>query len=92
VHQDRAEELVRQGSDGADVIDVGVGYDDLAYRQTYSLDGEHDTGCFVARVDEGSRPRLLVADDVTVLLERPDGYHLDYHLRLLCGATSRPAS
>src|SRR5215217_618166 len=69
MHEDWAGVFVRQGSDGPNMVHVGVGDEDLGDRQPGLLHGEHDAYRIVTWIYQSSYTRLLITDYVAVLLK-----------------------
>jgi hypothetical protein len=79
MEQDGYVVLAADRSDRADVIDVRVCQPDRVDRNGGVADHREDAARFVAGIDEDAAPRLLVRDEVAVLLEDPDGANVDPH-------------
>ena len=76
----RAEESLR-GRHAGDVIDVGVGQQNVPDRQRVAP-GERQQAChLVAGINEHGVPGLFTADHEAVLEEWADGLTLNYHGR-----------
>ncbi len=79
-------ELVGSG----DVVDVGVGDEDVADGERVAGEAEEDSGDVVAGVDDDGLVRDLVAEDGAVALQRSDGEGLADHAEgLLLGGCGR---
>ena len=79
IEQDRRAGQRAQLHRSADVIDVGVGDDDLLHLQFMLADDGENVFNVVARIDDHGFMRGLIADDRAVALQRADGKDLMYH-------------
>ena len=67
---DRHAERLLRGRDAGDVIEMGVGQQDVADREPVLLDRRQELVDLVAGVDDDALAGVLAADDESVLEER----------------------
>jgi len=79
IEQDWRASLRAQLHGSADVVDVGVGYDDLLHVKLVLADDGKNVFNVIARIDDHGFARGLVADDRAVTLQRADGQDLVDH-------------
>lgn len=65
-------------ADACDVIDVGVGEQDVTDRKRFPIDKREQRGDLVSRVDQHRFPRALARDHEPVLEEWADGLRFNY--------------
>ena len=79
------------GGHSGDVIDVGVGQQQMTHVQLFTLDERQQRRHFVAGIDEDGLARLFARDDKSVLEERPDRLRFYAHVHL-CRVAARASS
>ena len=85
IKQDGSARLRPQFHRPANMIDVGMGDDDLFHLQLVPPDDREDVFDIVARIDDHRFARGFIADDRTIALQRADGKDFVNH-RLYCRA------
>ena len=68
----------------SDVVDVGMGYDDLLQRESVLCKAHQNVRNIVAGVDDHGLACLLVADDGAVALQQSDRECLEDHEFIVC--------
>jgi hypothetical protein len=67
----------------ADVVDVGVGDEDLSEGEAEGIEAAMNAGDFVAGIDDDCLAGLLIGKDGAVALERADGKGFEEHVTIV---------
>jgi len=88
VEDGRAGDLL-EGERAGDVVDVGVGYEDLADGELVLVEEGEDAGDVVAGIDDDGLTRGFVAEDGAVALQEADGEGFADHVGGLLSIESK---
>jgi hypothetical protein len=86
-HPDLGAGGLRDRSDGADVVEVGVGQQDALEVHAERLDRAQQLLGLLARIDDQGLFRVLTPEEEAVLLHLPDGEHADLDAHFFASAS-----